>query len=529
MTPLSPSSSAVQTSASERPAFEQGPPEAQALKTLIHAKDQLQDPLPAAPDAEPGARFLAPGFTPNGIGELAEYRKANAERRRLGLSPLPDLALDQMPPDQPLPEGVRKFLHHLDGMLPEILAKHGASLEKLFDGDFSRGQTTPFHWSVLGANAAMFTYLAFDILSKVEGAPDLAALVAGVYAGAKSADVFTYLGHHFFDNYDLHPSMRHEALEFQAHHFDPKEVTKWDDVMTIGNSGTTMLLPVAIIAALAAAGVPSMGVEAALTTFCAGSILAPLIHKWSHLPRPPKLVELSQKFGVIVSPKTHQGHHFGKRGELLEGEQPARHVDSFALVTGKLGGDVNALLDAMSVPRHVERAIWLISEKLRGPGKGIEPVAWQEHPELRAWKLPRAERKAALLSARITAYQTELERQRVKARDAKAKITPESSAEQVAFAQAAEAKLARMTRALEVLQDPSQLEALEKEYQKAQAQLVAAEGQLGRTFMPKTVFTDGDAKFDGPTFLRRTRAKEQAAAKVEELSDLLSVLRPALA
>jgi hypothetical protein len=84
----------------------QGPPEDQALRTLINAKDQLQDPRPVAPDAEPGARFLAPGFAPQGIGELAEYRKANAERRRLGLSPLPELDLDKMPPDQPLPRGL---------------------------------------------------------------------------------------------------------------------------------------------------------------------------------------------------------------------------------------------------------------------------------------------------------------------------------------------------------------------------------------------------------------------------------------
>jgi hypothetical protein len=507
----------------------QGPPEDQALRTLINAKDQLQDPRPVAPDAEPGARFLAPGFAPQGIGELAEYRKANAERRRLGLSPLPELDLDKMPPDQPLPEGLRKFLQHIDALLPEILRKHGASLEQLFDGEFRRGETTPVHLTVLGANAAMFGYLAFDILSKIEGTPDLAVLTAAVYAGAKSADVFTYLGHHFFDNYDLHPAMRHEALEFQAHHYDPKEVTKWEDVMTVGNSGMTMAVPVAIIAALAAAGVPSMGVEAALTTFCAGSILAPLIHKWSHLPHPPKLAELAQKLGVIVSPETHRGHHFGKRDQLLEGEQPSRHVDSFALVTGKLGGDVNALLDAMSVPRHVERAMWMISEKIRGPGQGIEPVAWQEHPELRAWKLPKGERKQALLSARIAAYETELERQRVKVRDVKAKIPANSPPERVAMLQVAEAKLSRMTRALEVLRDPSQLEALEKEYQKAQAQLIAAEGQLGRTFMPNTPFTSGDTKFDGPTFLKRTRAKEQAAARVEELSDLLQALRPALA
>lgn len=391
-------------------------------------------------------RTVGPGERPviQSLEDLRAYRATKAQvLAEGGRVPLPIL-----PEEQALPAKVKGVVDAIDQLLPRLLTEHSLTLNKLFGADetHARGQSTPWHRTIAGANAIAAVGLAAEITKQVSGLGDLCAMALGLHAGWKGASGFGYLTHWAFDNYDQLGDL---ALEFQLHHELPGDVATWQPAVSVYSSGVAML-PL-LLSALALE--PTVGLGSAALSFLGGAVITPLSHQWQHI-KAPGWVQALRKLGIFGTPQDHHRHHSGDPRGLVEGERPPAHVGSYDILSGHLGGSVNEFFDRLEVPRRLERAIYLLTQKMTGTG--VEPNAWKEYPELKQiWTAPPSQREVVKRELRLSRLRQNLEQQTQLLIEAKQSGPVNDQARAVIASYPAKlAKMQLQLRALEAGQDP---------------------------------------------------------------------------
>jgi len=203
------------------------------------------------------------------------------------------------------------------------------------------------------ASCALFVVLAIPLLGvfllRVALSLDLASLPAallGVALGALAADGITGLVHWACDSWGspetpwIGPSL---IDAFREHHREPGRMLRshWIE----GNrepaiSATAALLLLSLPEARdLLEGQPLLA--GFLGSFIAYGAAANQLHRWAHAERPPSIIRMLQRAGLILSPRGHRLHHAGDR------------TRAYCIATGWL----NPVLDATGAWRGLEHGI----------------------------------------------------------------------------------------------------------------------------------------------------------------------------
>ncbi len=137
---------------------------------------------------------------------------------------------------------------------------------------------------------------------------------------------------------------------FREHHDDPQIMVAHDFVETNGSNFALAMLPAVGGALLVHATHPTGGAIFASLCLLFTAIFVSLtsqIHKWAHMPNPPKLATLLQRAGLVLAPDHHAHHH------------AAPHRKAYCITVGWLDG----FLDAVQVFPALERVIGLFTGK----------------------------------------------------------------------------------------------------------------------------------------------------------------------
>lgn len=166
------------------------------------------------------------------------------------------------------------------------------------------------------ATAAFVGYAAFfgaRLLGAVEGSASVAVLAGGLVAGYLLADFLSGLAHwvgdRFFD--ETTPCIGPNFIApFRRHHVAPREMVEHGLVELVGNTAILALPPIALAHHwLRPDSLPPMFCGGLLLSSMAGSVCTNLIHRWAHMPRPPRAARWLQERGLILSSERHARHH----------------------------------------------------------------------------------------------------------------------------------------------------------------------------------------------------------------------------
>ncbi len=173
------------------------------------------------------------------------------------------------------------------------------------------------------------------------------ALVLGMLA----ADFVSGVVHWGFDTWgglDTPVVGKLAIRAFRQHHLDPSAMLAHDFVETNGHNITlaftlTTLGLWLVPAAQASPGARFTGLFlVSMTVFVS---LTSQIHKWAHTPRPPRVVRMLQRAGVLLSAEHHVAHH------------ASPFVRNYCTTTGW----VDHLFTQLRFFHHVESAIEFVS------------------------------------------------------------------------------------------------------------------------------------------------------------------------
>jgi ubiquitin-conjugating enzyme E2 variant len=137
---------------------------------------------------------------------------------------------------------------------------------------------------------------------------------------------------------------------FREHHVDQTAITRHDFVEANGATAL-VLLPFVVAVHLFLPGSPAawiarhelVTVFALSLSFCV--LMTNQVHKWAHAERPPVIVRLLQRAGVLLTAAHHQRHHAGD------------HLSHYCITTGWL----NPVMDRSGFFRMSEAAIQRVS------------------------------------------------------------------------------------------------------------------------------------------------------------------------
>ncbi len=215
----------------------------------------------------------------------------------------------------------------------------------------------PSHRALEASATVAFVGLAslfgWRLLDAVEGSASAAFLAGGALAGYLIADLVSGLAHwvgdRFFD--ETTPLVgRSFIAPFRRHHVEPREMVDHGLVELIGNTAILALPPMALAHhSLRPDSLPLLFGGGLLLSSLSGAVCTNLIHRWAHMPRPPRAARWLQERGLIISPERHARHH-------------RRPFDrAYCITTGWL----NAPLDRLGVWTTLER--WLGSAERPDP------------------------------------------------------------------------------------------------------------------------------------------------------------------
>ncbi len=157
-----------------------------------------------------------------------------------------------------------------------------------------------------------------------------------VLIGMLFADLTSGVAHWAFDtwgNVDTPVVGRLAIRTFRHHHVDQKAITRHDFVETNGHNFALALLPASIgvwCVQPATAALSDVFVGMSLASATVFVSLTSQIHKWAHMARPPRAVQLLQRAGLLLSPENHAAHH------------TAPYTRSYCITVGWLNGPLRA-------------------------------------------------------------------------------------------------------------------------------------------------------------------------------------------
>ncbi len=172
------------------------------------------------------------------------------------------------------------------------------------------------------------------------------ALAMMVPLAIAAVDFLSGVVHWLFDHH-VAPQNRvlgRFAVDFLDHHDHPLRTLEVGFFKSAFRSTLFVALPLALLA-LWTRGAPYLA--ALLYGLAAFSLFAPQIHKFAHLPRPPRAIAWLQRSGVILSRRSHAQHHARPQ------------ITTFCIATGWC----NPLLDATGFWRAADRAVAWVSAR----------------------------------------------------------------------------------------------------------------------------------------------------------------------
>lgn len=197
---------------------------------------------------------------------------------------------------------------------------------------------------------------AIWLLARLVAAPALSGwwTLPAALLGLLGADLVSGIVHWGFDTWgDLDtPIVGRLAIRaFRQHHVDPTVMLRHDFVETNGHNITLALtLTAGGLAVVPAHGATPGALFAGLAMLWMAVFvsLTSQIHKWAHMPSPPRLVRCLQDARVLLSPAHHLRHH------------AAPHVRNYCITVGWM----NPILDGLGFFPRLERLIAAATGKL---------------------------------------------------------------------------------------------------------------------------------------------------------------------
>jgi ubiquitin-conjugating enzyme E2 variant len=201
---------------------------------------------------------------------------------------------------------------------------------------------------------------ALDLLAQLERERVLPA-AAGLVLGVLAADAATGLVHWACDTWgdERTPWLGPGLIRFfREHHHDPEAILAHDWIVVnrepaAAASAALLLLWLPPAEAALEGNLLARGFVCSFAAFAAS---ANLIHRFAHAPRPPRVVRLAQRAGLVLSAERHARHH------------RAPHRSDYCIATGWL----NPLLDRIGFWRRLEAVILRLSVSMRRSGTEVE-------------------------------------------------------------------------------------------------------------------------------------------------------------
>ena len=169
-------------------------------------------------------------------------------------------------------------------------------------------------------------------------------LVLVALAGILSADLLTGLIHWGCDTWGTVevPLLGKTLIRtFREHHVDPQSITRHDWAEINGEACLGATLVFGGLFAFFPLDPEHIHFAWWLESFLVAAMFTNQLHKWSHMPNPPKVARWLQRAHLILTPEEHRRHH----------TQP--HVHSYCITTGWM----NPLLNTLGFWRVLERGI----------------------------------------------------------------------------------------------------------------------------------------------------------------------------
>ena len=145
-------------------------------------------------------------------------------------------------------------------------------------------------------------------------APDGAwlSILAVTLLGILAADLLTGFIHWGCDTWgtpELPLVGRTLIRTFREHHVDPQSITRhdWAEINGEACLGATVVLTGLLMAFPISATTFLLGWW--LTCFIVAAMFTNQLHKWAHMPDPPRFARWLQRCHLILTPKDHRHHH----------------------------------------------------------------------------------------------------------------------------------------------------------------------------------------------------------------------------
>ncbi len=164
----------------------------------------------------------------------------------------------------------------------------------------------------IGFAAALTRQVAVEVVDRMS-LPIAILIVALVVAAYAVADLASGIVHFLLDNFgspDTPVIGQKFVKPFRDHHVDPMAMTQ-GDFIAVNADNVFVCLPVIVPAFffLDTSQHPYAGVF--IVGLVAGVIMTNQLHKWAHMPTVPRLVDVAQRHGVVLSKEHHSVHHSG--------------------------------------------------------------------------------------------------------------------------------------------------------------------------------------------------------------------------
>ncbi|HZS40706.1 MAG TPA: fatty acid desaturase CarF family protein [Polyangia bacterium] len=207
-----------------------------------------------------------------------------------------------------------------------------------------------YELAALAAHLALSTALALRVAARLDGAASALALAAALTAGYLAADFASGVVHWLADRYGSTETWlfgENFVRSFREHHRDPEAITRHDFVETNGDS-CIFVVPLLALVVLGARG--SIVLDGFTLALGVAVLLTSQIHRWAHMPSPPRAVAWLQARRLILAPDRHRAHHAAPFN---------RH---YCITTGWL----NPLLDRARFFPRMERVLSAFGRRVAG-------------------------------------------------------------------------------------------------------------------------------------------------------------------
>jgi palmitoyl-[glycerolipid] 3-(E)-desaturase len=186
--------------------------------------------------------------------------------------------------------------------------RKGSNPEFMIDGDST--QVTPFQTAfVAGHFALFFMNIVYALGAITWTTSTLFTFAITIFMSVILGDLGTGIFHWAVDNYGsiTTPIFGSVCVAFQGHHQSPWTITFRPFINNVYKIAIATIPFLALLVVFHGSINPF--VQLFFASFINWWLLSQEIHKFSHMKQPPKVIQLLQQSGIILSRKEHGLHH----------------------------------------------------------------------------------------------------------------------------------------------------------------------------------------------------------------------------